>query len=45
MEKDPYLAYSINNKTYNEFQKNGIDVVWSNTKNYFLNHTKLILID
>ncbi|MDD3144840.1 MAG: phosphatidylserine/phosphatidylglycerophosphate/cardiolipin synthase family protein [Candidatus Gracilibacteria bacterium] len=45
MEKDPYLAYSINNKTYDEFQKNNIDVVWSNTKNYSLNHTKLILID
>lgn len=45
LEKDPYLAYSINDKTYAEFQKNNIDVVWSNTKNYSLNHTKLILID
>jgi len=45
LEKDPYMAYSINDKTYNEFKKNNINVVWSNTKNYSLNHSKMIIID
>ncbi|MDD2907986.1 MAG: phospholipase D-like domain-containing protein [Candidatus Gracilibacteria bacterium] len=45
LEKDPYLAYSINDKTYNEFKKYNIEIVWSNTKNYALNHSKMILID
>lgn len=45
LEKDPYMVYSINDKTYNELQKNNIDVVWSNTENYSLNHSKMILID
>jgi len=45
LEKDPYMAYTINDKTYNELQKNNIDVVWSNTENYALNHSKMILID
>ena len=39
------MAYTINDKTYNELQKNNIDVVWSNTENYALNHSKMILID
>lgn len=45
LEKDPYMAYSINDKTYNEFKKNNIDVIWSNTKNYSLNHSKMLIID
>lgn len=45
LEKDPYMAYTINDKTYNELQKNNIEVVWSNTENYALNHSKMILID
>lgn len=45
LEKDPYMAYSINDKTYNELKKNKIDVVWSNTKNYSLNHSKMLIID
>lgn len=45
LEKDPYMAYSINDKTYNELKKNNIDVVWSNTKNYSLNHSKMLIID
>ncbi|MDD3793490.1 MAG: phosphatidylserine/phosphatidylglycerophosphate/cardiolipin synthase family protein [Candidatus Gracilibacteria bacterium] len=45
LEKDPYMAYSINDKTYNELKKNTIEVVWSNTKNYSLNHSKMIIID
>ena len=45
LEKDPYMAYTINDKTYNELQKNNIEVIWSNTENYALNHSKMILID
>jgi len=45
LEKDPYMAYSINDKTFNEFKKNNINIVWSNTKNYALNHSKMIIID
>jgi len=45
LEKDPYLAYSINDKTFDEFKKYNIEIVWSNTKNYALNHSKMILID
>lgn len=45
LEKDPYMAYTINDKIYNELQKNNIEVVWSNTENYALNHSKMILID
>ncbi len=45
LEKDPYMAYNINDKTFNELKKNNIDIVWSNTKNYALNHSKMILID
>lgn len=45
LEKDPYLAYNINNKTFNEFEKKGVSIVWSNKENYYLNHSKIILID
>lgn len=45
LEKDPYLAYNINNKTFDEFQKKEIAVVRSNQKNYTLNHSKIILTD
>jgi len=45
LEKNPYKIPNINNKTYNVFIKNKIDVVWSNSKNYSLNHSKMILID
>lgn len=45
LEKDPYMAYTINDKTFNELKKNNIDVVWSDRKNYSLNHSKMLLID
>lgn len=45
LEKDPYLAYNINNKTFDEFQKEWINIIWSNQKNYTLNHSKIILVD
>jgi len=39
------MAYSINDKTYDELKKNNIEVIWSNTKNYALNHSKMLIID
>lgn len=45
MEKNPYMAYNINNSFYDEFQKKWIQTVWSNTNNYWLNHAKFLLID
>jgi len=45
LEKNPYKAANINNKTYDFFKKNQIDIVWSNPKNYSLNHSKVIIID
>ncbi|MDD3645799.1 MAG: phospholipase D-like domain-containing protein [Candidatus Gracilibacteria bacterium] len=45
LEKNPYMAYNINDKAYKNMEKNGIEIVWSNSKNYSLNHTKLLIVD
>jgi cardiolipin synthase A/B len=45
LEKSPYMAYNINNKTYNKLKKTWIDIVWSNSDNYSFNHSKILLID
>ncbi len=45
LEKNPYLAANINNKTYEKLKKSNIDVVWSNSKNFNLNHSKFFIID
>jgi len=45
LEKNPYNAYNVNNKTYELLKKNDIKIVWSNTKNYSLNHSKIMIID
>lgn len=45
LEKNPYNAYNINNGTYDLFEKNWVNVVWSNPENYSLNHSKIMLID
>ena len=45
LEKDPYLAYSINNKAYNKLSKEWINIKWSNKSNYSFNHSKVLLID
>lgn len=45
LEKDPYMAYSINDKNFNILKKNNVDIRWSNDKNYSLNHTKILIID
>ena len=45
LEKDPYLAYNINNKAYEKLFKEWIDIKWSNKSNYWFNHSKILLID
>jgi len=45
LEKNPYNAYNINNKTSDLLKKNNIEVIWSDTKNYSLNHSKFLIID
>ena len=45
LEKDPYMAYSINDKFYTELKNKWINIVRSNDENYELNHSKFMLID
>lgn len=45
LEKDPYMAYNINNKAYDKLQKAWINITWSSKNNYYLNHSKILLID
>ncbi len=45
LEKNIYKSRNLNLKNFLEFKKNKIDIVWSNPKNYKLNHSKLLIID
>ena len=45
LEKNPYKAYNINNKTYSLLEKNGISVSWSNPKFFTFDHAKYFIID
>jgi cardiolipin synthase A/B len=45
LEKNPYMAPNLNNATFEEFQKNAIDVAWSDTQDFALNHAKFYIID
>jgi len=45
LEKNPYMAPWLNRKAYEFLKANNIDVVYSNTNNFSLNHTKMILLD
>ena len=45
MEKNVYMANNINKKTYDEFIKNKIEVIWSDSSDYALNHSKFFIID
>jgi len=45
LEHSPYLAIHLNKKYFKEYNETGINIVWSNPKNYTLNHSKIILID
>lgn len=45
LEKDPYMAYNINNKAFEKLEKQWINIVWSNKNNYVFNHSKILIID
>ncbi len=45
LEKNIYKSANLNLKTFFELQKAWINVVWSNPKNFKLNHSKIIIID
>ena len=45
LEKNPYNSPRLNDKAFNGLIEAWLDVVWSNPKNYSLNHSKMLLID
>lgn len=45
LEKNPYMAYSINTKAYDFLDQNWIFMQWSNPKNFSLNHAKFMILD
>jgi len=45
LEKNPYKATWINNKHFKYLDDSGIDIVWSNSDLYALNHSKFMIID
>lgn len=45
LEKNVYKAPNLNRKTFEYFEKNWVKVVWSESKNYALNHTKMMILD
>ncbi len=45
LEKNVYLAWNLNKDTFNELKNAWIEIVYSNPKNYALNHTKMMIID
>lgn len=45
LEKNPYMSENINNKTFEILKKSNIKTSWSNPKSYYLNHSKLIIVD
>lgn len=45
LEHSPYKQIHLNTKAYDALIKAWVDVVWSNPKNYALNHSKLLIID
>ncbi len=45
LEKNPYKAPNLNKKAYEFLKSKWVDVVYSNTNHFSLNHSKMILID
>lgn len=45
LEKNPYMAYNINNNSFNNLQQAWIPIVRSDWKDYSFNHAKFIIID
>lgn len=45
MEKNPYKAFNINNKSFENLTSVGIPISWSDSDDFSLNHSKFIIID
>ncbi|MDA7494845.1 phospholipase D-like domain-containing protein [Candidatus Gracilibacteria bacterium] len=45
LEKNPYKAYNINNKSFNNLTSHGVPVFWSDSDDYSFNHAKFSIID
>ncbi len=45
LEKNVYMAPNLNKQVFDEAEKAGIAIVWSNPKNYTFNHAKYLLVD
>ena len=45
LEKNPYRSPNLNKKAYDFLKSKWVNVVYSNTNNFSLNHSKMILID
>ncbi len=45
LEKNPYMAPTMNRAAFEELEKAWVDVAWSNPKNYSLNHSKFMVVD
>jgi phosphatidylserine/phosphatidylglycerophosphate/cardiolipin synthase-like enzyme len=45
LEKNPYKAYNINNKSQKNLELSKIEVKWSDTQDYSFNHSKFLIID
>ncbi len=45
LEQYPYKSGNINNKLFSKLKKAGINVVWSDSHDYKLNHAKFLIID
>lgn len=45
LEKNPYLAWWINNSRFSDIETFGIPIVWSNSQLLPLNHAKFLIID
>lgn len=45
LEKNIYMAWNLNSQVKKDLENSWIEVVYSNPKNYSLNHTKMMIID
>lgn len=45
LEKNPYMSPWLNKKAFEFLKNRWVEVVYSNSKNFSLNHSKMILID
>ncbi len=45
LEKNVYKAPSLNTQAFKDLQKAWVSVVYSNSQNYALNHTKMMIVD